>query len=376
MNKWTRCALAALLIMMLAGCRDQNILERLGFTQAMSYDLAPEGQIEVTLSIPNADPKVKTDREILTTTASGSKEARIKLSKRTELQLVSGQLRNVLFGLSLAKQGLGHYTDTLVRDPAIGPQMKVVIVNGHAGQLLQQSYPEHPRTGKYIDQLMEKEENDNSIPRITLLSFVRDYLDDGIDPVAPMIKDLGYNLTTDGIALFQEDKFVAKINAEDALIFAFLRGNLRQGEISLNLGKQEKDADSDTTKNGQEIVMLSSLISKRKVKVASCSDDHCQIDLNIKIKGAVLEYSGSLKLSNPADRKQLESRMSSYISAKAEELIAFVQKKGVDSLGFGQYVRNSMSFSDWSSLDWSEAYPRIKVNCKVTVVMVNHGKMQ
>ncbi|WP_139999873.1 Ger(x)C family spore germination protein [Paenibacillus paridis] len=376
MNKWTRNLLYMLLIVVITGCQDQHILERQGFTQTMSYDLAPEEQVEVTLSVPKADPKSITDREVLTTVASGSKEARIKLSRQSDLQLVSGQLRNVLFGLSLAKQGLAEFTDTLVRDPAIGPHLKLIIVNGHAGQILQKNFSQHPRTGKYIDKLMEKEENDNSVPRTTLLSFVRDYYDDGIDPVAPMIKSLGSSLTTDGIALFKDDKFIAKINSEDALIFAFLRGSLRQGEISLKLEKEAGHADNNESRLRQEIVMLSSIISSRKVKVSNCQNNHCQIDIHLNIEGSVLEYIGNLKLSIPTDRKQLERRMSTDITSKAEKLINYIQKRSVDSLGLGQYVRNSMSFAAWNSLDWKTEYPQIKVNCKVEVIVKNYGKMQ
>ncbi|WP_452472545.1 Ger(x)C family spore germination protein [Paenibacillus xanthanilyticus] len=60
-------------------------------------------------------------RENITVTAKTSKESKLLLSRKTELIMVSGQLRDTLYGLSLAKRGIWEYIDTLVRDPSISP---------------------------------------------------------------------------------------------------------------------------------------------------------------------------------------------------------------------------------------------------------------
>lgn len=354
------------LVWLMTGCSDQKILEKVGFTQTTSYDLLPSGDLKVAISIPKADPDAQTKREVLTTTAKSSKQARIFLAQKTDLIVVSGQLRNVLFGMSIVKSGIWKHIDTLVRDPSISPQVKVTIVEGDAQALLLKDFKQHPRTGKYIDHLLEKEAKAQSIPKVTLYHFTRDYYDAGIDPVAPVIRDSGKDITIAGIGLFKGDKYIAKIDPEDSLIFAFLRGGFEQGELSI------KPHNGD---NSQETIMFSSLISNRKVRINNSQED-IQVDINVRVKGSVLEYFGNLKLSDYNDKKVLESRISAYISEEGEKMVRRMQQLGVDSLGIGIYVRNCMSYKQWKSMKWDEVYPRVKVNCNIRVEIKDIGKFK
>lgn len=89
-----------------SGCAaDSRILEDLGMVQTTSYDLLPDGMLSITASIPMADPEASAKREVLTVVAENTKNGRIKMSRETQLILVSGQIRNALYGLSMAKKG-------------------------------------------------------------------------------------------------------------------------------------------------------------------------------------------------------------------------------------------------------------------------------
>jgi len=369
MRIFQRLLILTLIAILLTGCGDKRILEELGFTQTTSYDLLPNGKLDITLSIPQADPEAKTKRMILRTTSDSSKESRIKMAMQTHLQLVSGQLRNSIFGLSLAKAGIWNHIDTLIRDPSISPQVKVTVVNGNAGELLRKDYKQQPRTGKYIDKLLTKEAEGQTVPKVTLYQFARDYYDDGIDPVAPIIKDVGEHISIDGIGLFRDDRYITKIKPEDALIFAFQRGRFKQGELSIDLARE---ARSD-----KQIAMLSGLMSTREVKVNLGRNGHTTVRFIIHIQGSILEYIGPYNLSNDSDRKKLEHQIASYIADKSDEMVAMMQRHKVDSLGIGTHVRNSMSYKEWKSRNWKdELYPNARVLFDVTVKIKSYGKFR
>jgi len=354
----------------IVGCGDQRILEKLGFTHTTSYDLLPnenngtEDKLMISVSIPKADPDGPTKRETLTAVSTTSKTAKIMLSRKTELSLVSGQLRNTLFGLTLAQKGLWEHIDTLVRDPAISQRVKVTVVNGNAHDLLVKDYLPHPRTGKYIDRMLEKEGKAQTVPHITLFEFTRDLFDDGIDPVAPMIRSVNEDVVIDGIALFNEDRYITKINSDKLLIFSILRGNFKEGELSVDL------------KSEGEHVMLSSLVSKRKIKVQSSGHNQFSIDINISLKGSILEYIGNLHLSDEMDRKKLENSISEYIQIEMKDMVTKMQKSKVDSLGLGIRIRNSLSYSEWTNLVWKNIYPNIEVRCNVQTKIKDYGKFE
>lgn len=356
-------ALLALLVL-LTGCGDQRILERTGFIQSTSYDLLSNGRIKFAVSIPKADPEIHVSREFLTTVAQSGKEARIKLARQTNLLLVSGQLRTTLFGLPLARSGLWDHMDTLLRDPTISEQVKIVLVEGEAHALLKKDYKEYPRTGKYIDRLIEKEAKGHTIPLTTLYSFTRDYYDDGIEPVAPIIKDLGKSIGVHGIGLFHGGTYVDKIKADDALIFAFLRGSFKHGEISIDLAKETKESKT---------VMLSSLNSMRNVDVQHEASGHAAVNIHVTVKVSVVEYIGDLSLGNDAQRQKLEQQISEIMTRRAARMAKFLQDKKVDSIGAGVYVRNSMSYRAWKKLNWYEEFPKVNLQCKVTVKIKDYG---
>lgn len=373
MNKNRIIFVVAVMACLLSGCADQRILERLGFIQTISYDRIPtqneqsKEQLMISVTYPIIEAQQKKVRyEVFSAMAQTGKEAKIKLSRKSELKLVSGQLRSTLFGLSLSKKGLWNYIDTLVRDPAISQRVKITVVNGSANELLNKRYTSHSSTGQYVDRMLETEVQSNTIPEVTLYQFARDYFDDGIDAVAPVIKDQGEDVVIDGIALFKGDKYVTKLDIEQAIYFAFLRGSFKQGDLSIDLG--------EVGLNGEYV--FSTLNSKRKVKVTRNNSDAFKVDLYVDIKGSVLEYTGDLKLSSHEEKIKLEGLVSKHITQKLTEIIKKMQKNKVDSIGIGKHVRNSMSYSNWNKLDWDEVYSQMEIRANVQVKIMDYGKFE
>jgi hypothetical protein len=48
---------------------------------------------------------------------------------------------------------------SFLRDPIIGPCVKITIVEGKATDLLKKDFKQHPQTSQYIDRMVEKEKN-------------------------------------------------------------------------------------------------------------------------------------------------------------------------------------------------------------------------
>lgn len=371
MNVRKACMLLFIFMIVLSGCGDTRILEKLGFIHTTGYDLIPaetigeEDKLRVTIAIPKADPEGRIKRETMSTVVATSKEARIQFSRRSELSLVSGQLRSTLFGETLARKGIADHIDTLVRDPIISQRVKISVVKRSAYELLDNRYPDHPRPGQYIDRLLDKEAAKMMIPTVTLYDFTRDLFDDGIDPVAPIIKPTGQDITLDGIALFKDDKYASRIPPEEVLIFSILRQNFKKGEMSVDL----KESGQDSGK-----LLFSSILNNRKVKIKHDGKGGISAQIHVITKGSVLEYTGDLKLGNDEDRHKLEALIALYIERHTKKMLLDMQQHRADSLGIGKLVRNSMSYAEWKRLDWDEVYPQMEIDCSAKVVIKHYGK--
>ena len=362
-------ALVLVLALFVSGCGEQRVLERLGFIHTVGYDLNEDGKLRISYFIPKFSQKIQAERgEFLTTFAHSSKQAKMMLSKETNWDLVSGQLRDVLMSDSFASRGIWAHIDSMIRDPTISPRVKLSIVEGSAAHILEKTYRQHPSSGMYLDRMLEKEIDKQTIPRIALFELERDLFEEGIDPVMPVLKDAGENIQITGLGLFRGDRYVGKIGQADIPIFALLNDNTSKLDFDLTLGREHSGNHSH--------IMVGAARSKRKFQVRRQASGRFEVGISLKIKASILEYTGGLKISDDAERRQLERKIAEAVSEKAEALVSRMQRKQADPLGIGMYVRNSMSYREWKQLDWREELPVAKVTCRVKFSISNYGRFR
>lgn len=353
------------MILLLAGCnQDQNILERIGYIRIGAFDPAEGEKIRLTINVPltiNEGQNARRLTEVLTTEARGSKEARNMLQNQSSRKLVSGQLRTILFNRELAVKGLTPYLDTLIRDPSISKRAEMVIADGSAQEMISKDYSGHPGADRYIDQLLRKEFEMQHVPHILLHQFIRDYYDDGKDPMAPLLSPKDASLELSGIALFHYDKYAGKVERAEFPYFTMLYQNQNKGEFTIN-------TDDPSLKS----ITFSAIKSKRKIKVKKIREGKYAADINIWIEGGVLEYIGNLDLTK-SDRKKLERLIGEYVTKRTEQILAKLQRYRTDPVGIGQHVRNSMAYSVWKESDWSDLYANMEFRVHTRFIIKNFG---
>ena len=69
--------------------------------------------------------------------------------------------------------------------------------------------------------------------------FSREYFDDGIDPIAPIIRQEKDNIIIAGIGLFRDDRYITKIEPEKGIIFSILKKKFKQGQIKIDIKDDE-----------------------------------------------------------------------------------------------------------------------------------------
>ncbi|NKI19913.1 Ger(x)C family spore germination protein [Paenibacillus dendritiformis] len=361
--------LLCVLSLSLAACRDQNILEQIGFIRSIAFDSAgqsPEGEqlLEVTISIPKSNQQEKLT---LSTVARTAKEARMRFNRQNNRKLVNGQMRNILFGLEVTRKGAWRHLDTLLRDPSVGSKIHVIIVDGKAKDLIAANYPHYPSTGEYIDKLMHSVIESSMVPEINMYSFTRDLFDDGIDPVAPMLKAHAEAIEVTGIALFRGEQYAGQIPAAKGLLLSMLRTSSPNGEMMFQLEGEGGKI---------EHVMLGSMSNKRTVHVYHRNGRDIELRVDLEIGGSILEYTGKLSSNHYENQRRLERMMTDYVKREAEAMIRSMQEKKVDPFGFGQYVRNRIGFKAWQGLNWHETFPDVKVTVNPKVRIKESGKME
>lgn len=364
MKRVIACWIAAVL---LGGCADGKVLEKVGFMRTIAYDVAGEDhpdKLKVTVSIPLSNQK---QTLIHSTIAKTTEEAMLVFNRQNNRQIVKGQLRQILFGERLAQQGLGKHVGLILRDPSVGSRVHVLVVEGDTEEMLRRSYSKQATTGEYIDNLIRTEVRAQDIPDTNIYRFVRDYFDEGIEPVATIIRGGEEHLIIEGIALFKGDRMVGRVKPEDKMLLGMLRDNVHTGSVFLDLSKSEKSG-------------MTHLSSRRKVQIESSGAPQdgkpFKATIRLSVKGSLLEYVGERSMRSDRVQEELEKKMAGVVQKRCQALVREMQKLGTDSIGIGQYARRTMNYSEWSRLDWNETFAKADIRVKVDVKIKDYGKMR
>lgn len=370
-SRLIRFGMVFLAFLSLYGCAEQRIIEEMGFIEAVGYDQYKDEdetayKYLVTASIPQFLPTAEKKSEVIIAAAHSPKDARLRMGRKSERNIVTGQLRSIVINDELAKEGIQPILDTYNRDPAIGINFKIVIANGSAHEIINDEYPEHDRTGNYIDDLLEKEARYNYSPETNIHQFNRDYLDDGIDPVTAIIKKGDGNIIIDGIALFKGDRYVGKLHPKLGRIFSIIKDNRRGGDLHTKLTFEGED----------EEFTFAFIQSKKKVTPDVTDPVNPILHINLTLKMHISEYIGEQDLSEDETINRLENVLAEHMVQEIQSLFKEVQALKADPFGFARFIRNSLSYEQWEALDWDEAYQNLKLHVTVDAVIRDLGFMK
>ncbi|MGX6443327.1 Ger(x)C family spore germination protein [Neobacillus sp. K501] len=359
--------IVCILIFFLSGCAEQLIIDDLALINAVGYDLTDnrENPTKVSATFPIITKDGKYDRKTIIVNGKSSKEAREKIRYETNLRLESGQIRVALFGQKLANQGMLPYLNSLVRDPSIGTRLKLAIAEDEASDILMLQIKNEGQNATYLEQFLTKLNKENLRTNFNIYQFLRDYYDDGIDPILPVFKVKNNNITYNGIGLYHQDKLVDMLNPMDARYLFLFREEMREGVFV-----QQINVSGDETAS----IMLSYELRGHEIDVQSTSKNRRSATIHIEILGDVLEFTGKEDVSDPKIQKKMEKIITERINKEGEELFLKLQKLQVDPLGIGRFVRNKMSYHQWKALDWYKAYKDMSINVDAKVILNSSGK--
>lgn len=357
--------LAGALLFAATGCsRDRNILERVGYVRTVGFDSAENNLIQVTVNIPLIIAEANETREqeeIFTRNVRSSKEARILMSRRTSRKLVSGQINTVLFNEELARRGVWNHMDSLLRDFTISKRTEIAIVEGSSRDIIETHLPGHSRTNQYIDRMLKKEYEAQTLPHVLLHHFTRDYFDEGREPIAPILKKAGKDLEVSGIALFKKDRMVDKLPASDIFYFSALYQDQDRGEFTMGLNRPELYS-----------ISFHAINNSSDIKISKGTGGKYRADITLGMHGGITEYIGNLKLST-SERSELERIISEHIEKECNRIVKILQRHETDSIGIGQHLRNKMNYKEWKAVSKGQYLQDMDIRVHADFKVKNFG---
>lgn len=360
MNKPRRLKRCLLLLLALSvavtGCARRNVLEDLGLALAVGYDLTDDGKMLVTVSMPEVSEEADERVQVIASKGDLSKEARSNLGLSTDRKVVSGQLRTAIYSEKLARQGIWKALDTLLRDVNVTSALILCVSDDKANEILDTKYPDRPRVGRYIFDLLRKEQDNYTVPKTTIHDFARRYYDEGQDPVAPYIQMEGGHIQAAGTALFRDDKFVGSLSPEETKMLLLLHGEGEGGDIKQALREKKGKSKPDQILTTFVRTSFNYEVSRKKGR--------SHVTFNVKVSGQVVEYTGDADMTDAKQKAKLEKQIAEGLRTRMKDLIDQLQHKyKADPLGIGDHIRTQHYYKEWNKKIWRKEYE----NAKITV---------
>lgn len=372
MKKLSFYLITLFLCIILAGCAETNILDRIGLTTLVGYDIGSEEEnIKTTAVIREVSPEFQSNVEVVTAEEATSKGARVKTNRKLSKKIMVGQMRVILFSEEIAKDDIHYFIDAHLENASVSNGVYMAVVEGPMSSLLEYKYENIEDIGQHIYRLLEQNIESEYMISSTLHVVARDYYSAGRNIVMPIIKRDEEFVEISGIALFEDGNMSGRLSAEDSFFVKIIRDNYKHGNFQTKL--KEEDISPSLMKNPFDEIPLAfdTVKSDRKLKLVNSTTP--EFDLNITIKGRLLELRSDIDVGNPKIVEELEKGISNNLKREISRVISIGQKYESDVFGFGESYRSSVRNSKLTHEKWQELYKTMQVNVKVDFKLVRNG---
>lgn len=377
----------------LCGCWSSEEPKDLAIINSVIYDCDEEGNYYVSVQIINTSSIVSSGAS-----TTGEKNPSIVIKgKGTSLSQafddLTGRIEKSLFAahnkvrfiserMIRNKHHFQKLLDFIFRDTLTDEtSLLTVISDEDLDKVYKSTIGLASLTGSFVEQLHVKNQEQSSCAVFyRTFEFVREYYEEGIDPVLGRIlfsptvempslnpggdnKEAKYEMKTEGMAIFKDLQFVGYAGKFDTEVYNVLINNARVVLVELF---EEGD-----------LVSLTLYKPKSDIKVSKNGE---QIDVDIKV-------SGEMSLSNffvegnsdenYKDRvKEVKKVANEFLAQKTTESIKNIMLLGSDIYGFGRALHNS-SPSDWRevSQDWENYFKNANVKVEYNLVLSREGEI-
>jgi len=378
LKKSLLCLMVTLLIFV-SGCWNSRELNALAIAVGMGIDKSGDlYKVSVQIVVPNevAGKKTGISTPVVLKQATGRTlfEALRKITTVSSRKVYMSHLRILVFGESLAREGIGKVLDFLSRDPEMRQDFFIVVArqtdaeNALSVLTHLDRIPAYklfstlkvservwaPTTTVTLDKLISELVSAGKQPVLTGLRVVGDQARDGskknIEYINPPVK-----LMYSGMAVFKGDKLIGWLSEDESATYTMVKNKLKSTTGSV------------TCPGGEGILTVEVIRAKTKVK-GSIVDGQPRIHIDIRHEVNIGEDQCGLVLTKTEMITKLEEMINQKLEKYIEDNIKRVQNKyKVDIFGFGEVIHRSNP-KEWRKLknNWDQTFKDIPVTAKVT----------
>lgn len=367
----------SLSLLWISGCWSTRELDRLAIVLGTGVDLEKDGQVKLSLQIVKPS-EMKVGSEGGT---GGPGKPALLLSHQG--QTVFDAVRNfiainsrrmlfshnqvVIFGESLAENGIGSVLDFFERDPELREGAFLVIARGEAQDILAVPGGLEKVSALAFYNALSASDFLSKAMKVTFNDFLLAYNNKASAAVAPRIevlKEAGEadeHFRIDGMAVFRKDKLAGWLTERETRGLLWVLGKVKSGILVLQ--------DDPGGQDGQ--ISMEIIKAKSKIK-ADFEEGKPSITVEIEEESNIGEETKPIDLTIPEKIKEIEQKQAALITNEIEAALHKAQILNADIFRFGEELHRADPKA-WSEIKdrWEEEFPDLEVQIKV-ITKVHH----
>ncbi|PGB00023.1 Ger(x)C family spore germination protein [Bacillus toyonensis] len=349
---------AIIIILFQSGCTQPNIVDTQRMIHVGGFDITKDKQFRGTILYPDYTKGVQSKPETQSTTAGTIETISSRLNAKSPHTIAVGQMRVVLFGKSIGEHGIGDIINNLQRDPNIGRDVQLALVDGSTEKLLK-----HIKTNGslYLSNLLEQNIETETIPRTALNIFLYNFYSSGCDPFLPYIEiDEDKSASIKGLAFLKKDKVVMYTDKKGSFLLKLLLNPTKNGRYEVPI-QQGNHKGLIATQN----------LSGKSVCYISDTGDMPKVHIHLKLNGLIKSAPSWLDLAKNENITYIKKHVEKTVEKHLNELIKQFQEKEVDPIGIREEIRSHSR--KWTIKQIQNMYPNVDVAVHAQINVVQSG---
>ncbi|MGM2610609.1 Ger(x)C family spore germination protein [Bacillus cereus group sp. BceL008] len=322
------------------------------------FDITKNKRFQGTILFPEYTHGVKSKPETQSTSARSLETIASRLNAKSPHNVVVGQMRVVLFGKTLGERGMGEIITNLQRDPNIGRDVQLAIVDGSAEELLNRGKQNGSLS---IVDLLEQNIRNENIPQTSLNVFLYNYYSSVCDAYVPYIKtDANHSVVVKGLAFLKDDKVVMYTDKRHSVLTKLLLNPTKNGRYEAAIKKNKHKG----------MVVIQDLAGKSKYDIDQTGDIP-KVKINLKLDGLIKNSPTWIDLRKKRNINYIKKQIERNVEKDCEGLIKQFQEKEIDPLGIRDEIRSHTR--KWNIKQIRNMYQNIDIDVNLDINIVQSG---
>lgn len=358
-------------MLLMAGCGTKADIEKLSIVQAMGIDITPDGKYLVSLQIlkvqkqsggmggqKGGTEKIPADVEFISIPGETIYSALDNSSTELSKKYILSHTQVVVISEEAARSGVATIIDAGIRSQQFRVNTPLLITREKAAKIISAVISEDSIPANTIKNILDQQSRFGYSPVITYLDFANTLASKTASPIAGAINlqrtEHGDRFKIAGTAVFNKDKLIGYMDAEETRGIQWIKGKVKDGSIVIS-----------TPGEGNITVRITHVSSKIKPVMLN---NKPVIQGTVNLEGYIREMTGNLDpMKKPELLKELDEIQNEAIKKEIDKALHIAQKTfQADIFEFGEMIHQDYP-DEWRSLEknWSEIFPELVVEITV-----------